>query len=66
MKNDNRQNTPEYNAMADAAIAMLDTKFLKALSDPTRVRGYKSLKSLFSSGPVMYRQLPKVYHRTDL
>ena len=43
MKNDNRQNTPEHDAMAEAAIAMLDTKFLKALSDPTRVQIVKKL-----------------------
>ena len=43
MKNDNRQNTPEHNAMAEAAIAVLDTKFLKALSDPTRVQIVKKL-----------------------
>ena len=29
--------------MAEAAIAMLDTKFLKALSDPTRVQIVKKL-----------------------
>ena len=43
MKNDNLQNTPEHKAMADAAIAVLDTKFLKALTDPTRVQIVKKL-----------------------
>ena len=43
MKNDNRQHSPEYQAMADAAIAVLDTQFLKALTDPTRVQIMKKL-----------------------
>lgn len=43
MKNDNRQHTPEHKAMAEAAIAVLDTKFLKALTDPTRVQVVKKL-----------------------
>ena len=43
MQNDNTQNAPEQKAMADAAIAVLDTKFLKALSDPTRVQVIKKL-----------------------
>lgn len=46
MKNDNRQTTPEHDAMAEAAIAVLDTKFLKALTDPTRVQIIKKLISL--------------------
>ena len=33
----------EHDAMAEAAIAVLDTKFLKALSDPTRVQLVKKL-----------------------
>lgn len=43
MKNDNRKSTPEYDAMAEAAIGVLDTKFLKALTDPTRVQIIKRL-----------------------
>jgi len=43
MKNDNRENTPEHNAMAEAAIEVLDTKFLKALTDPARVNIIKKL-----------------------
>jgi len=43
MKNDNRQHTPQQTAMAEAAIAVLDTKFLKALTDPTRVQLLKKL-----------------------
>lgn len=43
MKNDNAKNSLEHKAMADAAIAVLDTKFLKALTDPTRVQIVKKL-----------------------
>lgn len=43
MKNDNQHNDPEYRAMAEAAIAVLDTRFLKALTDPTRVSIIKRL-----------------------
>lgn len=43
MKNDNLENTPEHDAMAEAAIAVLDTRFLKALTDPTRVQIVKKL-----------------------
>ena len=43
MKNDNTQNSPEHTAMAEAAIAVLDTKFLKALTDPARVQIIKKL-----------------------
>ena len=43
MKNDNSPNSPEHQAMADAAFAVLDTKFLKALSDPSRVEIVKKL-----------------------
>lgn len=43
MKNDNYPSSPEHKAMADAAIAVLDTKFLKALTDPTRVQIIKKL-----------------------
>lgn len=43
MKNDNTKNAFEHNAMAEAAIGVLDTKFLKALTDPTRVQIIKKL-----------------------
>ncbi len=43
MKNDNHPNTPEHKAMAEAAIGVLDTQFLKALTDPTRVKIIKKL-----------------------
>lgn len=43
MKQDNHQNSPEHNAMAESAIAVLDTRFLKALSDATRVKILKKL-----------------------
>jgi len=43
MKNDNVRDSPEHKAMADAAIAVLDTRFLKALTDPTRVQIVKKL-----------------------
>ena len=43
MKNDNYKNSPEYEAMADAAIGVLDTRFLKALTDPTRVKIVKKI-----------------------
>jgi len=43
MKQDNRQETPEHLAMAEAAIGVLDTRFLKALTDPTRVNIVKKL-----------------------
>lgn len=43
MSNDNRLKSPEYEAMADAAIGVLDTKFLKALTDPARVKIVKKL-----------------------
>ena len=43
MKNDNIKDSPKHKAMADAAIAVLDTKFLKALTDPTRVQIVKKL-----------------------
>lgn len=49
MKNDNHQDTPEHKAMAEAAIAVLDTKFLKALTDPTRVQIIKKLILLGAS-----------------
>ena len=43
MKNDNQRDDPEYKAMAEAAIAVLDTRFLKALTNPTRVQILKRL-----------------------
>ncbi len=43
MKNDNAKDSPEHKAMAEAAIAVLDTRFLKALTDPTRVQIVKKL-----------------------
>lgn len=43
MKNDNIKDTPEHKAMAEAAIGVLDTHFLKALTDPTRVQIVKKL-----------------------
>lgn len=43
MQNDNKKNTPEHEAMAQAAIEVLDTKFLKALCDPTRIQIIKKL-----------------------
>ncbi|WP_051279073.1 ArsR/SmtB family transcription factor [Hellea balneolensis] len=43
MQNDNTKDTPEYKAMADAAIGVLDTRFLKALTDPTRIQLVKKL-----------------------
>lgn len=43
MKNDNKKNSAEYDAMAEAAIGVLDTRFLKALTDPTRVQIVKRL-----------------------
>lgn len=43
MKNDNLKDTTEHKAMAEAAIGVLDTRFLKALTDPTRVQIVKKL-----------------------
>jgi DNA-binding transcriptional ArsR family regulator len=43
MQNDNKRQTQEYRDMAEAATAVLDTKYLKALSDPTRVQIIKKL-----------------------
>lgn len=43
MENDNTRQSQEYRDMAEAASAVLDTKFLKALSDPTRVLILKKL-----------------------
>jgi len=43
MEQDNRQQTAAHNAIADAAIAVLDTRFLKALTDETRVKIVKKL-----------------------
>jgi DNA-binding transcriptional ArsR family regulator len=43
MRQDNRQESAENKAMAEAAIGVLDTRFLKALTDPTRVNIVKKL-----------------------
>ena len=43
MKQDNRQQSDAHKAMAEAAIAVLDTRFLKALTDVTRVQIVKKL-----------------------
>lgn len=43
MKNDNLKDSPKHKAMAEAAIGVLDTRFLKALTDPTRVQIVKKL-----------------------
>jgi len=43
MKQDNRQQTAEHKAIAEAAIGVLDTRFLKALTDETRVTIVKKL-----------------------
>lgn len=43
MIQDDRLQTAEHTAMAEAAIAVLDTRFLKALTDPTRVQIVKKL-----------------------
>jgi DNA-binding transcriptional ArsR family regulator len=43
MKQDNRTQSLEHKVMAEAAIATLDTRFLKALTDPTRVEIIKKL-----------------------
>ena len=43
MKQDNRQQTAEHQAIAEAAIGVLDTRFLKALTDETRVKIVKKL-----------------------
>ena len=43
MKQDNQRQTVEHKAMAEAAIGVLDTRFLKALTDPTRVQIIKKL-----------------------
>ena len=43
MKQDNRIESGEHREMAEAAIAVLDTRFLKALTDATRVQILKKL-----------------------
>lgn len=43
MKNNNIKSSSEHKAMAEAAIGVLDTRFLKALTDPTRVQIIKKL-----------------------
>ena len=49
MKQDNQLESPEHSAMAEAAIAVLDTRFLKALTDATRVQIVKKLILLGTS-----------------
>ena len=46
MKQNNELQTTEHTAMAEVAIAVLDTRFLKALTDPTRIQIVKKLISL--------------------
>jgi DNA-binding transcriptional ArsR family regulator len=48
-QNDNRCKNPEHQAIAETAMAVLDTNFLKALSDPTRVLIIKKLIMLGAS-----------------
>ena len=43
MEQDNRAESIEHTAMAEAAIGVLDTRFLKALTDATRVQIVKKL-----------------------
>lgn len=43
MKQDNTEQLTEHTAMAEAAIAVLDTRFLKALTDVTRIQIIKKL-----------------------
>lgn len=43
MKNDNRQDTPELRAAAQAALDVLDTRYFKALCEPTRVEIIRKL-----------------------
>ena len=49
MKQDNRIESSAHKAMAEAAFAVLDTRFLKALTDPTRVQILKKLILLGTS-----------------
>lgn len=49
MKQDNQQETDAHKAMAEAAIAVLDTRFLRALTDVTRVQIVKKLILLGTS-----------------
>lgn len=43
MKNDNRQDMPELRAAAQAALDVLDTRYFKALCEPTRVEIIRKL-----------------------
>ncbi|MGB0906913.1 MAG: ArsR/SmtB family transcription factor [Maricaulaceae bacterium] len=43
MTNDNLKNTPEHQAMATAALDVLDTNFFKALCEPIRVEIIRKL-----------------------
>ena len=49
MKQDNHQESDAHKAMAEAAIAVLDTRFLRALTDVTRVQIVKKLILLGTS-----------------
>lgn len=49
MEQDNHLESPEHKAMAEAAIGVLDTRFLKALTDATRVQIIKKLILLGTS-----------------
>ncbi|MEP4051915.1 MAG: metalloregulator ArsR/SmtB family transcription factor [Litorimonas sp.] len=46
MEQNNDKQSAEHVAMSEAAIAVLDTRFLKALTDTTRVQIVKKLISL--------------------
>ena len=43
MINDNTENTDEYLAVAQAALDVLDTRYFKALCEPTRVEIIRKL-----------------------
>ena len=49
MEQDNHQESDAHKAMAEAAIAVLDTRFLRALTDVTRVQIVKKLILLGTS-----------------
>ncbi len=46
MKNDNHPLTEEHKALSEALIGVLDTRFLKALCDPTRIEILKKIISI--------------------
>ena len=43
MENDNGKDTPEHLAVAQAALDVLDTRYFKALCEPTRVEIIRKL-----------------------